>query len=188
MLIRLQLAFLVIACLSVLAAFFPQFSDTYLIFEGNKVLDGQVWRVFTSHICHTNWSHLVMNLLALALLMSLFNEVYTLASFLCVLVLAGIGIGLVYILFYPAGTQYLGLSGVLHAVASAGAIMSIKARRLFALVFLLGLIAKLIYEFTVGASESLAVMINARVAVEAHLVGALVGGLFGAYKLSRQTS
>ena len=74
------------------------------------------------------------------------------------------------------------------ALASSGAIMSRDSRRLFAIVFLIVLGAKLVYEFTVGASESLALMIHARVAVEAHLIGALAGGLFGTYKLSRQTS
>lgn len=188
MLIRLQIAFIVIACFCVLAVFFSHLSDAYLIFEGNKVLDGEVWRILSSHFYHTNWSHLMMNLLGLALLMILFNEVYTLTSFLCVLGLASILIGLGYILFYPANTQYLGLSGVLHALASAGAVMSLNAKRLFAVLFLIGLGVKLVYEFTVGASESLALMIHARVAVEAHLIGALSGGLFGVYKLSRQTS
>lgn len=186
MAIRLQVVFLLIACLSVLAGFFPQIADTYLIFEGNKVLDGEIWRIFTSHFCHTNLPHLVMNLLALALLMSLFNEVYGVTLFLCVFILAAVAIGLGYVLFYPPDTRYLGLSGVLHAVASAGAIMSLNVRRLFSIVFLLGLISKLLYEYTAGASESLAEMIQARVAIEAHLVGALVGVLFGSALLTHK--
>lgn len=163
-----------------MTSIFFQLSDTYLVLDVSKALNGEMWRILTGHFCHTNIFHLTVNLLALVLLMSLFNDVYSVTSLLCLLVFAALMIGLGYSLFYPDVSQYLGLSGVLHAVASAGALLSLKTKRLFALIFLFGITTKLVSEYSEGASDSLADMIQARVAVEAHYMGALSGVMFTA--------
>jgi len=177
--IRLQIVFVLITFLSILAVVFTQSADKYFVFETSKVLSGEVWRVLTCHLCHTNWLHLGMNLLGLALLLGIFDEEFNTVTLIQVLGVSALAIALGYVVFYPADTRYLGLSGVLHGVAGAGSILVFKSRRLFAILFLLGLTIKILSEYTLGASQGMAEMIQARVATEAHLMGVLAGVAYG---------
>lgn len=74
--------------------------------------------------------------------------------------------------------RYVGLSGVLHAFFAWGALQDIKHKEKTGYLLFLGLWAKIIYEQLYGASAEVSAMINATVAVDAHLWGAIAGTLF----------
>ena len=81
---------------------------------------------------------------------------------------------------YPEGAETIvdctGLSGVLHGLFGFWALAEVFDGRRSSLVLVGGLIAKVAWEQFYGPSTSTAAMIGARVAVDAHLFGA-IGGL-----------
>lgn len=142
-----------------------------------EIAQGQMWRLITGNLLHTNLWHLVMNLAGLWVILFLHEMhykkqaalIYSLFLSLCLLE----GLGLYY--FYPSLLAYVGLSGVLHGLFSFGAIMDIVKSYRSGYLLLLGVMAKVYYEQTYGASDSVTELIGARVATESHLVGVVSG-------------
>ena len=77
--------------------------------------------------------------------------------------------------FSPDIEQYVGLSGVLHGIFIWGAIEDIKAKERTGYLLLVGVILKIAHEQYYGASEDVASLIGASVAINAHLWGAIGG-------------
>ncbi len=71
---------------------------------------------------------------------------------------------------------YVGLSGALHGLFGLFALREALNGRKSSWLLVLGLVAKIAWEQLVGPSSTTGELINARVAIEAHLAGALVGG------------
>lgn len=71
---------------------------------------------------------------------------------------------------------YVGLSGTLHGLFGLFALREALNGRNSSWLLVLGLIAKIAWEQLVGPSSTTGELINARVAIEAHLAGALAGG------------
>lgn len=75
---------------------------------------------------------------------------------------------------------YLGLSGTLHGLFGYFALSEALKGRKSSWLLVLGLIGKVAWELYYGASITTSSMIAAKVAVEAHLAGA-ISGFTGAY-------
>ena len=71
---------------------------------------------------------------------------------------------------------YVGLSGTLHGLFGLFALREALNGRKSSWLLVLGLVAKIAWEQLVGPSSTTGELINARVAIEAHLAGALTGG------------
>lgn len=71
---------------------------------------------------------------------------------------------------------YVGLSGALHGLFGLFALREALNGRKSSWLLVLGLVAKIAWEQLVGPSSTTGELINARVAIEAHLAGALAGG------------
>ncbi len=71
---------------------------------------------------------------------------------------------------------YVGLSGTLHGLFGLFALSEALNGRRSSWLLVLGLIAKIAWEQLIGPSSTTGELINARVAIEAHLAGALAGG------------
>ncbi|MCL1142588.1 rhombosortase [Shewanella gaetbuli] len=148
-----------------------------LNYQRQAITDGQVWRIVTGNLLHTNMWHLAMNLAGFWVIIFLHELHYKrhtgklilLFSSLCLLE----GIGLY--LFYPQLQAYVGLSGLLHGLFTFGAIMDIRKGLISGYVLLLGVILKVLYEQYFGASADISELISARVATESHLVGVIAG-------------
>lgn len=84
---------------------------------------------------------------------------------------------------------YVGLSGTLHGLFGLFALSEALNGRRSSWLLLLGLIAKIAWEQLIGPSSTTGELINARVAIEAHLAGALAGGFISiaSFLTSRQT-
>ena len=147
-------------------------------FQHDAIANGQIWRLLTGNLLHTNIWHLVMNLAGFWVIMFLHELHYQRHTgkltllFLCLCVLEGVGL---YI-FYPELKAYVGLSGLLHGLFTFGAVMDIQKGLRSGYLLLIGVIVKVGYEQYFGASAGVSELINARVATESHLVG-LVAGL-----------
>ncbi len=84
---------------------------------------------------------------------------------------------------------YVGLSGTLHGLFGLFALSEALNGRRSSWLLVLGLIAKIAWEQLVGPSSTTGELINARVAIEAHLAGALAGGFISiaSFLTSRKT-
>lgn len=147
------------------------FVQSWLVWNHKQIIAGEWWRLVTGNFTHTNFAHLAMNLSALWLASIIF--VPKTKTLLLLLFMSSLLIGLS--LLFSSIHTYLGLSGVLHALFAYYGLKECLERRKSGLLLMLGLLLKLASEQYSGASASIAQLINARVAIEAHLIGAVVG-------------
>ena len=152
-----------------------------LNYQQQAISQGEFWRLFTGHFLHTNGFHLLLNIVAIALLTGLHARYYHLKNYalLFLLITLGTSTGIYYL--SPELKDYVGLSGVLHGVFIWGAIMDIKHKEKTGYLLFLGICVKIAHEQFYGASDSIAGLIDANVAIDAHLWGAISGLLIGIY-------
>lgn len=163
------------------------FSHSVTLFEYNRaaIVDFELWRLLTGHFFHTNGYHLLLNLVALILLWAIHGQFYRGKTYVsltlfCALFISGC-------LFYCSSISlYVGLSGILHGVFLWGALKDIENREKTGYLLLIGIMLKIAHEYWSGANQELETLINANVAIEAHLYGAVAGFVF--YLIQRLTS
>ncbi|MGJ8693105.1 MAG: rhombosortase [Thalassotalea sp.] len=172
------LPILSISLLAILAFVFEKSLLDPLVYHRSMILDGQLWRLFTGHFFHTNLNHLLLNLAGLWLLWSLHGHYYNEQNYLLLFVFSALVVSLGLLVFSPNLEQYVGLSGILHGVFIWGAIKDIQHKIKSGYLLLFAAIAKIAHEQYFGASEDIALLINANVAIDAHLWGAIAGALF----------
>ncbi|MDP7593824.1 MAG: rhombosortase [Litorilituus sp.] len=154
-------------------------SFTHLfVYQRELISTGEIWRLFSGHFLHTNFYHLLLNLAALVLLWCLHGRFYQRASFITLFILCSLTTSLGMYYFSPNLQQYVGLSGVLHGIFIFGAIMDIYAKEKTGYLLFIGVWLKIAHEQIYGASTDVSNLIEANVAVDAHLWGALGGLLF----------
>lgn len=137
--------------------------------------DGSYWRWLTAHVVHLGFTHCLMNVTALGLIVILFGRAFS--------ALAWLGIFVVSALMISAGLElwrqdlgwYVGLSGVLHGFFVAGLVARAGKRDLEFWVLGGGLLAKLLWEQTLGPLPGSETGAGASVVTEAHALGALAG-------------
>lgn len=144
--------------------------------QREAIFSGEWWRIVTGGVAHSNVIHLLLNCTGLAAVWLLHAEHYRPLQILTLSVLQVGLVGAGILLFYPNMQHYVGLSGALHGLFIVGAILDIRNQERTGWLILLGVTSKVVYENIFGASNELAELIAARVAVEAHLLG-LVAGL-----------
>jgi rhomboid family GlyGly-CTERM serine protease len=164
---------LIILC-SVLFLLEPQTSH-YLAFDRMQIQQFQWWRLVTGNLLHTNTNHLLLNLTAVALLWALHGQYFTLANYTLMFFVLCISTTLLIYGFAEQLQWYVGLSGVLHGVFLIGAYFDIKQGMKTGWLLLLGVLVKVGHEQIFGASQDIADLINATVAIDAHLFGTLSG-------------
>ncbi len=159
-----------------LGLIFNQQLTPWLQYDRLAVLDGQWWRLWSGHLLHTNGWHFLMNLAGLAIIVLLHQPYYRLLNMLF-LVGAGFALISLALLFWsPSISLYVGLSGFLHALVVWGACQDIRAQWSSGWLILIGVAGKVGWEQWQGASAELVTLIDADVATDAHLYGA-IGGL-----------
>ena len=169
------LAPLFVVLFSLIAFFFNDALEETFIFDRTALLDGEWWRAFTGHIFHTNQYHLLLNLGATILLWSLHGQYYRLSNYAIVLFICAVATSLGVYYFSTDINYYVGLSGVLHGVFVWGACCDILHKEKTGYLLLLGVWLKIGHEQWFGASEDVAQLISASVAIDAHLFGAIGG-------------
>lgn len=152
--------------------------DTYFRFDRLLIeQQWQLWRLLTGHITHLNWNHFFMNMAALLMVVMFFSSYQTNRYWL---------IGLVFMaLFCSVGllldnqlSRYVGLSGVLHGLFILGGRWEFKRYKTSGAVLLVLIVGKLIWEQFNGALPGSESMTGGSVAVNAHLYGAIAGGVY----------
>jgi rhomboid family GlyGly-CTERM serine protease len=140
---------------------------------------GQIWRLLSAHLVHLGWAHAVMNLVALALLVSLFGEPGDLALPAGLLLCSALAVDAGLWFLQPQLDWYVGLSGALHGLLAGLLIVNWRCRNQ-RYVWLIGLLSvKLAWEQLIGPLPMTADIAGGPVVSTAHLYGAAGGALAG---------
>ncbi|CAH6836657.1 membrane protein [Vibrio chagasii] len=153
--------------------------QAWVVWDKSTIVDGQWWRILTGNFSHTNYSHLLMNLAGLWIISYLFQP--TRKQLISALAMISLITGLALLL--SSIQIYVGLSGTLHGLFGFFALREALNGRKSSWLLVSGLVAKIAWEQFVGPSSTTGELINARVAIEAHLAGALAGGFLAIISL-----
>jgi rhomboid family GlyGly-CTERM serine protease len=138
---------------------------------------GQWWRLLTAHLIHLDLEHATLNTLGLVLMWALFARDYKPFQWVLILLTAIAAIDAGLWLRDSTVEWYVGSSGALHGVMTAGTLAHLRRGDLDGWVLAAFIVVKLGFEQHAGAlpfSES-----AAGVVVDAHLYGA-IGGIVSA--------
>lgn len=166
---------LILALLSVIAYCFEPQAGNWLAYDRYAIQGLETWRLLSGNIVHTNGYHVLLNLAGLTLLWALHGEHYRVGLFLKVFVWCSLGTSVGLYFFAQDLIWYAGLSGALHGIFVWGACMDIRKHMASGWLLIIGVAAKVIYEQISGSSAEVAALIDAKVAIDAHLFGAISG-------------
>ncbi len=180
---RYGLALLAACALLILPELGGEAGRLALRYERAGLAAGQLWRLVTGHLIHLDFEHAALNSLGLILMWALFARDYTPRQWYAILAgsIAVIDAGLW--LRDSTIAWYVGSSGAMHGVMTAGTLAHVKRHDLDGWILAVFIIVKLIYEQTAGALPFADT--GAGVVVDAHLYGA-IGGLLVASFLKSQ--
>ena len=172
------LVFLGIFTLVIIAlGFTGQWVNEYLSYDRHALLSGELWRVLTAHLVHSNVYHTFMNLGILAVSVFLFGKCTHVSGWLVVFVSLCLLDSLGLFVFSSHVVNYVGMSGVLYGILSFGLLKDIKKGKWINGITLLLLAGKIIWEQLPGYDVNyLRSKIDAAVIVDAHLYG-YIGGI-----------
>jgi rhomboid family GlyGly-CTERM serine protease len=140
---------------------------------------GQWWRLLTAHVVHLDFEHAALNSIGLVLMWALFARDYKPGQWLLIVLTAIGAIDVGLWLRDLTVAWYVGSSGALHGVMTAGTLAHLRRRDLDGWILAAFIIVKLCYEQGAGAlpfADS-----GAGVVVDAHLYGALGGVAVAAF-------
>jgi rhomboid family GlyGly-CTERM serine protease len=167
-----------VALFAVMAYVFNNALAEFFVYHRQLISQGELWRLLSGHFFHTNGYHLLLNLAALLLLWSLHGQFYTIKNYSLLFISSALVCSAGLYFLSPDTHQYVSLSGVLHGVFVFGAILDIRVKDKTGYLLFCGVWLKIAHEQFYGASEEVSALIDASVAIDAHLWGAVGGLLF----------
>ncbi len=147
----------------------------WLRFDRELLDEGRIVLLFSSQLVHMNWPHWALNMAGMVLIATLFGRYGSAAYWLWVLVISALATGLGLWWLNPELHWYVGLSGALHGLILAGILLDMHTHRTSAVVLLLLVAGKLLWEQLAGATPGSERLIDGRVVVDSHLYGAIGG-------------
>lgn len=149
-----------------------------LEYHREKIATGEFWRLLTGHLVHTNTWHMLLNLSSLLFIGLLFGTLLSAKIWVGAFIFCSLAVSAAYWYITPQFIIYVGLSAALYGVIIIGALQDFKDNKLIAGALLVIVTGRVIWQQFDGASESLADMVDSRVAIESHLYGIIAGYLF----------
>lgn len=166
-----------IALLFCVMALFHNAVNSAFEYSRAGISRGEIWRIVSAHVVHTNAIHGVMNAAAWVLIMGVVGQQLSWKRWGLAVFTMGVGISIFLFLWNPEIKGYVGFSGVLHGLLSLGLMFSVVVSKdkLHAVALVL-FAAKIIREQLPGFNiQHLDHLIDAPVVVDAHLYGAILG-------------
>jgi rhomboid family GlyGly-CTERM serine protease len=154
-----------------------------LSYDRTGLRAGEWWRVISAHFVHLDAGHATLNGMGVVLMWALFARDYSPGRWLAIYLFSSSCISAGLWLLNPEVGYYVGASGALHGVMTAGTLAHLKRRDLDGWILAVFIIIKLGYEQYSGAmpfSESGTTL------VDAHLYGAVGGIVLACFLRSRQ--
>jgi len=144
---------------------------------------GEWWRLLSAHFVHLDAGHAVLNGLGLVLMWALFARDYSPLRWLAIYLTSALAISAGLWFFDPHIEWYVGASGALHGVMTAGTLAHLRRRDLDGWILAVFIIAKLSYEQFAGSMPFAGA---ANTVVDAHLYGAVGGFVLALFLRSRR--
>jgi rhomboid family GlyGly-CTERM serine protease len=153
------------------------------------LLPAEPWRLLTGHLVHVNWRHAALNALAWVALARLFAPELAPTRQAWLLACSAVGTGLLLWWAAPDVAWYRGLSGALHGLFAAAAVLWLArasaaidrpARsRLWPALLLVAVWGKALAEYLLPGADPNGTWLGVRVITGSHLAGAAIGTLAG---------
>jgi rhomboid family GlyGly-CTERM serine protease len=153
-----------------------------LSYDRAALAAGEWWRVLTAHFVHLDPAHAALNGMGVVLMWALLARDYSPLRWLAIYLFSSLCISLGLWLRDPGVTNYVGASGALHGVMTAGTLAHLRRRDLDGWILAVFIIVKLAYEQFAGA---LPVSSSGNTIVDAHLYGAVGGFALALFLRSR---
>lgn len=161
----------VIAALASLAWLAGGSPESTLRYQRDAILDGEVHRLLTGQFLHLGGLHLALNLAGLGLIWGLVGANLRGREWLLCGLVTMLAVGCGLLAFAPRVEWYVGLSGMLHGLLVAGALLGRRGDWLIVLLVAL----KLGWEQLGGVPAG--ELLGGATIVEAHLYGTIGGAL-----------
>lgn len=133
---------------------------------------GEWWRLLTGHFIHLGLEHAVLNAMGLVLMWALFARDYPPLRWLAIYLGSCLAVSAGLWFLSPQVEWYVGASGALHGVMTAGTLAHLRRGDLDGWILAIFIVAKLSYEQFSGALPFAG---SADTIVDAHLYGAIGG-------------
>ena len=175
--------------MAVTISFFYLFGDLgrdWLEYHRTKLLGGEIWRILSGHLVHSNLWHLLLNIASLVLISTLFATLLNFRQWFWGFLFCGLFVSLCYLFLSPEFESYVGLSAVLYGAIIIGALHDLQRNLWIAVALLVIVTGRVIWQQFDGASPELAEMVGTRVAIESHVYGISSGYIYGLITLFKQ--
>lgn len=150
-----------------------------LLYDREQILAGEIWRLFSGHFVHVNWTHTLLNVGSLGLAVAIFRQSIPTALWVRLSIFAPPIISLAFMQLLPDLQQYYGFSGVFYAALTAGAVAALPEKRALGIIILLFMLVKLTLEALYGAQNWALGSAGDNILTQAHLYGAITGLIIG---------
>ena len=167
----------IITLISFVVMVFDPSSTDILRYQSEQVSNGQIWRLITANVCHSNWNHWALNIVGLWL-MDIFYRPVLSVSIRTKLMLFCMLFNVVLLHYLISIDWYVGLSGALHGYLIGGALLSWNKAKLLNFAIITVTTAKLIIESYWQINSATEELIGANVLEEAHSFGGISAVLF----------
>jgi rhomboid family GlyGly-CTERM serine protease len=162
--------------------FFGEPARRLMSFDREGLAAGQWWRLLSANFVHLDLEHTVLNCLGVLLMWALFARDYSPYRWAAIYCGSSLAVSLGLWFANPGVPWYVGASGALHGVMTAGTIAHLRRRDLDGWILTIAIIAKLAYEQVAGPLP----FAGSDTIVDAHLYGAIGGVVFGLLLKSRR--
>jgi rhomboid family GlyGly-CTERM serine protease len=144
-----------------------------LSYDRGGLARGEWWRLLSAHFVHLDAEHAFLNGLGVILMWALFARDYSAWRWAAIYLCASLAISAGLWWLNPQLEWYVGASGALHGVMTAGTLAHLRRRDLDGWILAAFIVAKLSYEQFAGSMPFAGA---SNTVVDAHLYGA-IGGL-----------
>jgi len=155
-------------------------SDGLLVYEREKILNGELWRLFTGHLVHLSRDHFAYNVLLFAV-SGCWLEYRASIQYYWLLAITALASSLYFLFFLPDMVRFGGLSGLASANIVLLSLLEIQQNRKtrpFWITILVLFSAKTAYEILAG---SMLFVSQGNVSFEAvpstHIIGAVIAAV-----------
>jgi rhomboid family GlyGly-CTERM serine protease len=177
------IALLCVCALLVIPELIGEPARRALSFDRPAIAAGQWWRLLTAHFVHLDLEHAVLNSLGLVLMWALFARDYSPWRWAAIYLAAALAVSAGLWFGNPELQWYVGASGALHGVMTAGTIAHLRRRDLDGWILATFIVLKLGYEQLSGALPFAG---SSDTIVDAHLYGAIGGVVVAVFLKSRR--
>ena len=177
------LVLLGVCALLAVPEFFGEPARQALSFDRSAIAGGQWWRLLTAHFVHLDAEHAFLNGLGVVLMWALFARDYSPGRWAAIYCASALAVSAGLWFLNPELSWYVGASGALHGVMTAGTLAHLRRRDLDGWILAVFIVAKLGYEQFSGALPFAG---SANTIVDAHLYGAIGGVVLAAFLKSRR--